>query len=315
MKNMKKISNLLCLVLVAVLFVFTGISSTKAAPQTITISRTGVSPKYIDAYDFYNLKFDDDTVVYCYSGPGNWPTDGLTYTLDGEASAAIKYILENGPRTSDNSQVARYVTQGAIWWYRAENGEISALSTEFVETGAESETGIRDLIKNLVRDARNNTSTSNKKAYIFKSSGYQDVVALYAPDPEPTPDPEPEEVCVEYEIVGNVRPDPAKTDPTPGKECYNKGTEYDQKKELKTRQSNCKFNGWYTNSNLTGRWTNGTALNNNLKLYGAWECGTPVIVPATAANTPLIILGVGLTAIAIGAGVYIYRDKKINSNK
>ena len=129
------------------------------------------------------------------------------------------------------------------------------------------------------------------------------------------PTPEPEKVCVDYVIVGNVIPDPAKTDPTPSEKCFNKGTEYDQEKGLTTRQSNCKFNGWYTKSNLTGKWTNGTALNNNLTLYGAWDCGTPVKVPATAAQTPLIILGVGLTAIAIGAGVYIYRNKKLNSNK
>ena len=48
-------------------------------------------------------------------------------------------------------------------------------------------------------------------------------------------------MCVDYVIVGDVRPDPDLTDPTPGTSCYDKGTKYNQEKELTTRQENCKF--------------------------------------------------------------------------
>ena len=122
-------------------------------------------------------------------------------------------------------------------------------------------------------------------------------------------------VCVDYVIVGDVRPDPDLTDPTPGTSCYDKGTKYDQENELTTRQENCKFNGWYTSEDLTGKWVDGTALNNNLTLYGAWDCGTSINVPNTAANISFIILGVGLLVIAGGVAIIIYRDKKLKSNK
>ena len=94
-----------------------------------------------------------------------------------------------------------------------------------------------------------------------------------------------------------------------GKEKYN------QEKELTTRQENCKFDGWYTNEDLTGKWTDGTALNKDMTLYGAWDCGTTVTVPNTAATLPLIILGVGLVIIAGGVAIVVYRDKKLNAKK
>ena len=122
-------------------------------------------------------------------------------------------------------------------------------------------------------------------------------------------------VCVDYVIVGDVRPDPDLTDPTPGTSCYDKGTKYNQEKELTTRQENCKFDGWYTNEDLTGKWTDGTALNKDMTLYGAWDCGTTVTVPNTAATLPLIILGVGLVIIAGGVAIVVYRDKKLNAKK
>ena len=116
-------------------------------------------------------------------------------------------------------------------------------------------------------------------------------------------------VCVDYVIVGNVKPDPALTDPTPEKTCYDKGTKYTQEGELTTK-TNCKFNGWYTKDILTGKWTDGTNLNEDMTLYGAWDCPAVVNVPKTAANTPFIILGFGLISIVAGFGYYLLREKK-----
>ena len=153
------------------------------------------------------------------------------------------------------------------------------------------------------------------------------------------------QVCVNYVIVGDVKPDPALTDPTPETNCYDKGTKYTQEKELTTR-TNCQFLGWFTKDVFTGklddstyvsncyslkdyddhgtgirpncigpsttsdRWTDGTMLNNDLTLYGAWVCPTVVDVPATAAQTPLIILGFGLILIAGGTFYYLSKNKK-----
>lgn len=116
-------------------------------------------------------------------------------------------------------------------------------------------------------------------------------------------------VCVDYKIVGNVIPDASLTDPTPGKNCMVKGTNYTQEGKLTTR-TDCTFKGWFTTSELAGYWTDGDALNNNMTLYGAWECPEKVSVPPTAASTPLIILGTGLTVVAAGFGYYIFKNKK-----
>lgn len=129
-------------------------------------------------------------------------------------------------------------------------------------------------------------------------------------------------VCVDYVIVGNVIPDPELTDPTPGKSCYDKGTKYTQEKKLTTRQKSCKFVGWNTKSDLTGTWTDGTALNKDMTLYGAWDCGsTPVTpgttinVPSTGANTPIAMIAGGIIIIAGGFGVYFLRSKKLSNVK
>ncbi len=164
------------------------------------------------------------------------------------------------------------------------------------------------------------TMTSNKAAiYSPSDSSYQRVVALYPETEEVTDEATfaiavaKPKVCVDYVIVGNVKPDASLTDPTPGKTCYEKGTKYTEEKELTTRQENCKFNGWYTSSDLTGKWTNGSELNKNMTLYGEWKCGSTIVVPNTAANIPLIILGSGLLIIAVGVGIILYRGKKLEN--
>lgn len=169
------------------------------------------------------------------------------------------------------------------------------------------------------------TVSNGNKAVIFKSSNanIQRVVSLYEEKVNLektvtlTATVKSDKVCVEYVIVGNVIPDPALTDPTPGKSCYDKGTKYTQEHTLTTRQKSCTFKGWYTKDNLTGRWTNGTALNKDLTLYGAWDCeeGTTIIVPPTSANTPIMVLGLGTLMILIGGTMYVYRFRSLNSNK
>lgn len=167
------------------------------------------------------------------------------------------------------------------------------------------------------------SATGNSlRAYIYQptDTSFQRLVALY-PEEEIsktvnlTAKLDKPRVCVDYVIVGDVKPDPSLTDPTPGKSCYDKGTTYNQEKGLTTRQEGCKFNGWYTKDNLTGKWVDGTALNNNMTLYGAWDCGTVVNVPNTASKLSLIAVGVGVLVIIAGVTIIIYRDKKMSAKK
>lgn len=144
------------------------------------------------------------------------------------------------------------------------------------------------------------------------NSGYQRVITLGSENQTVTKSIvlTPAPVCVDYKIVGSVLPDPNLTDSTPNQSCYDKGTEYTQEPELTTRD-NCKFNGWYTKEDLTDKWTDGTALNNDMTLYGSWKCAETVNVPSTAASTPLIILGTGLALVSGGLGYYIFKNKKL----
>lgn len=412
MKNFKKISSILCVLVLTLVASFIGVKSIVAAPSSTTISREGVMVSYIgENYRWAKFKTSDNKVAYCLDMEKTWPEKSTNMSLEKEASAGIKYILENGyPKKSitGNSDVDRFITQGALWWYLADTGQ-GSLSSDFAANSADPY-GLRDKIKALADAAKGAGSTANgsidvtinstdmklssdgkyyvsdevtttlvgpssynvsvtgatgaittdtngqtktsfganekflvkvpatalakttkinvkvsasdshTKAYIFKPAdgSIQRVVALYDEGDNLekslslTATVNGDRVCVDYVIVGNVKPDPKLTDPTPDKSCYEKGTKYTQEHELTTRQANCKFNGWYTKENLTGKWVNGTALNKDMTLYGAWDCGTNVSVPATAANTPLIILGIGIASIGAGAAVYVYKTKKVN---
>ena len=421
MKNMKKISSLLCLLLMAVMFAFTNFNSVNAAPKTATISSRGVMTPLIGQVYEWNKVNVGDKVAYCVDLGKNWAPDGTPVTLLKEADAGVRYILENGypykqPFAGDESS-NRYITQAAIWWYLADTGQTNKLSDDFT-TNSEDLYNVRPIIKQLVAGAKSakananptmkvsgaskdmtlssdkkyyvskeisvelsngssykvtasgadgivvtnasgetksdfsanekfivkvpassinkttsitvnvSSSASVTKAYIYSpaDASYQKVATLYT-DEVPLEkaitftatvnNPGKETVCVEYVIVGNVIPDPALTDPTPGKNCYDKWTKYTQETVLTTRQKTCKFKGWYTKENLTGKWTDGTKLEKDLILYGAWDCekGTTIVVPATAANTPFMILAVGSIIIIAGVSVYLYRSKKLSAKK
>ena len=420
MKNIKKLSSLFCLLLMTVMFVFTGVNSVNAAPKTATINSKGVMTSLIgDTYEWNKVNVGDN-VAYCVDLGKNWSPDGTPVTLLKEADAGVRYILENGypykqPYAGDESS-NRYITQAAIWWYLADTGQTNKLSDDFTTNSADLY-NVRPIIKQLVAGAKSAkayadpamtvsaskdmTLSSDKKYYVSKEinvtltgastykvsvsgaegavvtntngeaksefssnekfivkvpassiskttnlsvnvsatgevnkayiyspadASYQKVATLYTDQVKlektitltatVTTSGKPS-VCVEYVIVGNVIPDPALTDPTPGKSCYDKGTKYTQETVLTTRQKTCKFKGWYTKETLTGKWTDGTALNKDLILYGAWDCekGTTIEVPATAANTPLMILAFGSIIIIAGVSVYAYRSKKLSAKK
>ena len=269
-------------------------------------------------------------------------TYGLIPYMRNLASAARTSGGSSGNATVDLSISGPEMTQYANYYISPEiNVTVSGASTYSVTvtgaTGAEAVTTsgtvkttfnanekFRVRVPSSVGAGKNITATvkvaGTSYALVPGSNETQRVITLYEDEVSDTKTIQlrtSESVCVNYVIVGNVKPDPAKTDPTPDQWCDKKGTEYDQEKELTTR-TNCTFKGWFTKEDLTGKWVDGTALMQDLTLYGAWDCPATVIVPPTAANTPLIILGVGLICVSVCVYYYIRTDggtKKTNKNK
>ncbi|MBR3210243.1 MAG: hypothetical protein IKF82_08305 [Bacilli bacterium] len=118
-------------------------------------------------------------------------------------------------------------------------------------------------------------------------------------------------VCVNYEIVGSVKPDDSVV---PAGECITRGDPYNQEPDPTTK-TKCVFKGWYTSydsstGKLSGSWTDGDNLDEDMTLYGKWDCPPVVEVPPTAAQTPFIVLGCGLVSLAAGIGYYVSKQKK-----
>ena len=121
-------------------------------------------------------------------------------------------------------------------------------------------------------------------------------------------------IKVNYVIVGSVRPASDKTDKTPDTDIIDKGTKYNAASQLSTRDTTrvYTFKGWYTDEALTNKYVDGTVLNQDTTLYGAWESSLVVNVPPTAAQAPLIITGLGLLLIAGCVTYYVVNNKKSN---
>ena len=88
---------------------------------------------------------------------------------------------------------------------------------------------------------------------------------------------------INYHLVGD--PVPNQTSLPEREEKYI-GDEYTAKPVLTTtyKDKKCTFNGWYTNSSLTGgKYTNGV-LSGNLDLYGKWECVDLIKEPSKEAT-------------------------------
>ena len=84
-------------------------------------------------------------------------------------------------------------------------------------------------------------------------------------------------VTVKYHLVGDSVPNSSSM---PADESKYAGDSYSAQGILTTTYTDkkCTFNGWYSNSALTGnKYTSGT-LSGNLDLYGKWDCKDPVTV-------------------------------------
>ena len=148
-------------VLVATLGIFTiiGTNAETTAPTSFTASSEKILTGYIDNIHYGKLTSSLGGYVYCRDMNLGIPY-GVTMTLEGEAPAAIAYILSNGfPRTSitGDSDKDYYITQAALWWYMDLHMGGHNLPDSFKTTGSDPY-NLRQYIINLVNGAEQITS-------------------------------------------------------------------------------------------------------------------------------------------------------------
>jgi len=163
MKRLKvhKLKFIVLAVLVATLGIFTiiGTNAETTAPTSFTANSEKILTGYIDNIHYAKLTSSLGGYVYCRDMNLGIPY-GVTMTFEGEAPAAIAYILSNGyPRTSitGDSDKDYYITQAALWWYMDLHMGGHNLPDNFKTTGSDPY-NLRQYIINLVNGAEQITS-------------------------------------------------------------------------------------------------------------------------------------------------------------
>ena len=163
MKRLKvhKLKFIVLAVLVATLGIFTiiGTNAETTAPTSFTANSEKILTGYIDNIHYAKLTSSLGGYVYCRDMNLGIPY-GVTMTFEGEAPAAIAYILSNGyPRTSitGDSDKDYYITQAALWWYMDLYMGGHNLPDSFKTTGSDPY-NLRQYIINLVNGAEQITS-------------------------------------------------------------------------------------------------------------------------------------------------------------
>lgn len=163
---MKKLKNnkfkiIVLSVLIAMLgaFAITGTNAETTAPTSFTTNSEKILTGYIDNIHYGKLTSSLGGYVYCRDMNLGIPY-GVSMTLEGEAPAAIAYILSNGyPRTSitGDSDKDYYITQAALWWYMDLHMGGHNLPESFKTTGPDPY-NLRQYVINLVNGAEQNTT-------------------------------------------------------------------------------------------------------------------------------------------------------------
>ena len=156
-----KFKAILLLVLVTALSIFTTMTTPAevTAPPSFTANSEKLLAGYIDDWRYAKLTSSLGGYVYCRNYNLGIPYN-VTMTLEGEAPAAIAYILSNGyPRVNitGDSDMDYYITQAALWWYMDLHMGGNNLPDSFKTTGADPY-GLRQHIQNLVHGAEQVTS-------------------------------------------------------------------------------------------------------------------------------------------------------------
>ncbi len=149
-----KITMLAFLIVALGIFGITSINAASTAPPSFTANSEKILEGYISDWNYAKLTSSLGGYVYCRDFNKGIPY-GVTMTLEGEAPAAIAYILSNGyPRVNitGNSDMDYYITQAAIWWYEDLYMGGHNLPDSFKTTGSDPY-NLRPHIKKLVNEA------------------------------------------------------------------------------------------------------------------------------------------------------------------
>ncbi|MBQ9011618.1 MAG: isopeptide-forming domain-containing fimbrial protein, partial [Bacilli bacterium] len=123
-------------------------------------------------------------------------------------------------------------------------------------------------------------------------------------------------VTVDYQIIGTNNPDSSLTDPIPSSVTFLAGEKYKAASPLTTRYTTktCTFNGWYTDTKLQNKYQDDSVVNEDMTLYGSWDCIEIVNVPPTSSFVSKVLLVIGVLLVA-AAAIMIYttaKEKKVN---
>ena len=152
---MTKFKKIILSFLVAALVFVTGVPTTNALAQTITLGGTETIEGYVSEVKFTTKTKSNGEYVYCLD-MNKKTAKNVTATLKGERDAGVAYIMANGyPLKSFTGDRLKdyYITQTALWWYLDDTTGSANLSTKFKTTGSDPH-NLRPIIKNLVEQAK-----------------------------------------------------------------------------------------------------------------------------------------------------------------
>ena len=174
LKNTSKILTGL-LVLTFIFVVTLGNADAKTAPSSITVKRAEVLSDMVTNHDhgFTIFTTSDGQYIYCLDVDKKPLVSGQTATLSTNGDAGLLYLLQNGypnKTITGNTEIDKYVTQAAVWWYMDVTGQGGKMSNEFKNA---DETDIYKLIpkyiKPMVEKAQAAKDTQAKPSMDFKS--------------------------------------------------------------------------------------------------------------------------------------------------
>lgn len=135
------------------------IKATKSNYHLASMNRIGVMVSYIGE-NYRWAKYEiDEVAAYDIDLSSSWSPKESQMILVAYGDSGLTYLLAHGYPYAPiygNSDVDRFITQAAVWWYLAELG-INSLSKSFISE-APDPYGLRFLIRRLVdaaRDMRN----------------------------------------------------------------------------------------------------------------------------------------------------------------
>lgn len=132
-----------------------------AAPKSITVKRAEVLSDLITNHDhgFTIFTTTEGKIIYCLDNLKPALLSGQTASDNGQADDGVLYILKNGypnKKITGNTEMDKYITQAAIWWYMDDTNQGSnKLSDEFRNATTTDINELIPKIKALVANAKN----------------------------------------------------------------------------------------------------------------------------------------------------------------